>query len=142
MKNSMLYVIAMAVLAVICGARTTSAQSLETLLTIKAPFEFQVGDKLLPAGQYTIKRDRQTPQLLMLQGAEQRTLVVVQTIVRELWQEPARSGLSFKSYGEQHFLAEVRVVGRGVSYALIPSKAERRLARLTEANNSAQSRDQ
>ncbi|MGH9851117.1 MAG: hypothetical protein ACREBD_14860 [Blastocatellia bacterium] len=102
-------------------------------MTIQIPFDFQVGAKLLPAGKYVIKRDPQTPQLLLIQGAEQNTLVTVHTITLDLSQEPARPGLTFRGYGKQRFLAEVKILGRGVSYALLKSKAERRLARLAEA---------
>jgi len=133
MKKQTLYRIALSVLFLFCGKLPASAHSLEHLMTIQVPFDFQVGEKLLPAGKYVIKRDPQTPQLLLIQGAEQNTLAIVQTITLEMSQEPARGSLTFKRYGEQRFLSEVKVSKYGYGYSLIKSKAEQRLAQLAEA---------
>jgi len=133
MKKQTLYRIALSVLFLFCGKLPASAHSLENLMTVQVPFDFQVGEKLLPAGKYVIKRDPQMPQLLMIQSPERKIFAVVYTITLNLPEESARTSLTFKGYGEKRFLSEVKVLGRGVGYALTKSKTERRLARMAEA---------
>lgn len=128
LKKQTLYRIALPVLFLLFGSLSASAQSLENLMTIQVPFDFQVGEKSLPAGKYVIKRDPQMPKLLLIQCPEQNILVAVYTITLDLPKEPARTSLTFKEYGEKHFLTEVKVQGRGVGYALTRSKAEQKLA--------------
>jgi len=133
MKKQTLYRIAVSVLFLFFGRLPASALSPEYLITVQVPFEFQVNGKLLPAGEYVIKRDPQMPQLLLIQCPEQNIWVTVHTIPHSLSGQPARTSLTFKQYGEKRFLSEVKVLGRGDGYALIKSKAERRLARIAEA---------
>ncbi len=133
MKKQTLYRIAVSVLFLLFGSLPASAQSQENVMTFQVPFEFQVNEKLLPAGKYVIKRDPQMPKFLQIQSTEQNILVVVNTIPLTLLKEPARTSLTFKKYGEKHFLSEVKVLGRGDGYALFKSKTERRLAQIAES---------
>ncbi len=133
MKKQTFFRIAMPVLFLFLASFPASAQSLENLMTVQVPFDFQVNEKQLPAGKYVIKRDPQTPQFLQIHCPERNVSVIVYTIPLNLPKEPARTSLTFKEYGEKRFLSEVRVLGRGVGYGLTRSKAEHRLARNTEA---------
>lgn len=132
LKKQTFYRIAVSVLFLFFGSLPAFAQSLENLMTVQVPFDFQVGEKTFPAGKYVIKRDPQTPQLLQIHCPERNIAVIVYTITLNLPKESARTSLTFKEYGEKHFLSEVRVVGRGVGYELTRSKAEHQLARKTE----------
>jgi hypothetical protein len=67
MKKQTLYRIAVSVLFLFFGKLPASAQSNEYLMTIQVPFDFQVNEKLLPAGKYVIKPNPQTPQILLIQ---------------------------------------------------------------------------
>lgn len=136
MKKQTLYHIAVLVLFLCFGRLPASAQSLEYLMTIQVPFEFQVNEQLLPAGKYVIKRDPQTPQLLLIQSTEQNIGVTVHTIPHSLPEYPTRGSLTFQEYDEKHFLSEVKLLGRGDGYALIKSKAERRLAQIAKATTT------
>ena len=134
MKKQSLYRIAVSVLFLSFGRLPASALSLEYLTTVQIPFEFQVNEKLLPAGKYVINRDPQTPNFLLIQCPEQNIWVTVRTIPRSLPEYPAQTSLIFTGYGAKRFLSEVRVLGRGDGYALIKSKAERRLAQSAKAS--------
>jgi hypothetical protein len=103
------------------------------MVRAQVPFDFQVNGQLLPAGDYIIKRDSQEPKRLLILSSEQKLMVIINTIPHSLSKSPARTSLLFRSYGKQHFLAEVRVAGNEYGYALIKSKAERRLAQAAEA---------
>jgi hypothetical protein len=110
-----------------------SAQSTHNLMKVRTSFDFQVGEKQFPAGEYSIKRDLHTPQFLMLESADMKSLMMVQPIVIEQLKEPVRNELIFKEYGAKRFLSEIRIHGRGVKYALHRTKTERSLARRMEA---------
>lgn len=128
MKKQAFYQIAATTLFLFVCSLPVSAQSLENLMTVQIPFEFQVGEKSLPAGKYVIKRDPQLPKFLQLQCPERKISVTVYTIPLNLPKEPARTSLTFMEYGEKHFLSEVKIWGRDVGYALVRSKTEHRLA--------------
>lgn len=129
MKKQTLSGFALTVLFLVFGAGTTPAQSLEKLMTIQVPFDFQVDSKVLPAGEYVIKRDPQMPQHLQIQSPKRKISVIVFTSPLTLTKTMAKPSLAFKEYGEKRFLAEVRDSKYGYGYALIRSKAERELAR-------------
>lgn len=134
MKKTMLYSVAMSMLVLFCCGLPASAQSLERLMTAQIPFDFQVGEKQLPAGEYTIKRDPRMTGLLVLEGQRRQTLVTVYSFPLHQPKESDRLSLIFKEYDGTHFLAEVKIAERGYGYALAKSKTERRLAKRSALN--------
>jgi hypothetical protein len=133
MKKQMLYRIAATLLFLFFGKLAASAAP-EDLVKFEAPFEFQVNEQRMPAGEYIVKRDKQAPQLLLIQSTKRKTGTVVHTMSHLLPKYPARTSLIFTQYNDQHFLSEVRLQGTDYGYALIKSKTERRLARAAKAN--------
>jgi len=130
MNKQTLYRIAVSVLFLFFGSLPASAQSQGYVMTVQVPFDFQVNERLLPAGKYLIKRASQTPNFLLIQCPEQKIWVTVHTILHRLSEYPTRTSLTFKKYDEKHFLSELKVEGRGDGYALFKSKTERRLAQI------------
>lgn len=131
MKKQAFYRHAAAVLLLLCASLAASAH--DFAMRVEIPFAFEAGGKTLTAGKYVINRDPQMPQFLRVQSAEGKGTAVVLTIPRRLSQERDEGSLLFKGYGAKRFLAEIRMPGREEGYALIPSKAERELARTAKA---------
>ncbi|MDX2032166.1 MAG: hypothetical protein SF339_15945 [Blastocatellia bacterium] len=136
MKKLPLCRFALTALFLFLGAASTPAQSLEKLLTIQVPFDFQIGDKALPAGEYVVQRDPQMPQHLQIQCPRRNLSVIVFTFPLTLAKPLTRPSLTFKEYGDKRFLTEVRVAKYGYGYALTKGKAERRLAQAVKAAKS------
>jgi len=132
MKKQTLYHIAVLVLFLFFGSLTASAHP-EFLMTVQVPFDFQVNEKLLPAGKYEIQRDPQNPRILVIQNPEQKIWVTFHTIPHSLSKKPAQTSLLFTEYCAKRFLSEVKVLGREDGFALTKSKAERRLAQIEKA---------
>lgn len=90
------------------------------------PFDFTVGERLLPAGTYMIKP--LAPGLIAVHGWKGKTLVSTMTLVTpadEVSKNPDK--LVFRRYGDQYFLSEIRgSLGEGVG-SIVPSKLERRV---------------
>src|SRR5262245_8101136 len=128
MKKQLLYPVALSVLMIFFGGLSVSAQSLDYLMTIDVPFDFQVSGKVLPAGKYEVRRDPRVPQILVLESNRKKVWEVIHTSPRNLPGDKNLTSLVFKNYGGTHFLSEVRVPMRGEGYAITMSKAERKLA--------------
>ncbi|HEY0375699.1 MAG TPA: hypothetical protein VGC87_01940 [Pyrinomonadaceae bacterium] len=91
-------------------------------------FDFKVGDKVLPAGEYTVRR--MSANTLLIQSADGRERLVAQT-----WNKIEGSGkatrvkLVFHQYGDQLFLSQVWMNRGGDGRELAPSATEREAAR-------------
>lgn len=132
MKKQTLYCIAVSVLFLFFGRLTASALSIEHLVTVQVPFEFQVNEKMLPAGKYLIKRDQQNPQILVIECPEQNIWVTIHILQHRLSEQHAQTSLIFNEYEGKHFLSEVKILERGDRFTLIKSKTERRLAQVAK----------
>jgi hypothetical protein len=136
MKKRMLYHIAVTVLFLVAGSLSASAQSQESRMTIRVPFDFQVGKTLLPAGNYVVKRDTQTPSLVRIQSLDRKVSVVFNTLPHSVMPQQNLASLVFKEYDQKHFLSDVRFSGYGSGYSLTESKAERQLAKAVKARKT------
>jgi hypothetical protein len=94
-------------------AVTAKAQSVNGV-SIRAtiPFEFSVGDKLLPAGEYRIQQVNPSSDLAMLQIAnahgDARVLVRVRLMGAP---NSRRTALVFNRYGSSYFLSTMAIEG-------------------------------
>ena len=100
---------------IICGVFAINGQaqtSVSPTMRAYVPFTFTVGDKSLPAGDYTVKilnptSDRKTLQIRSENG---RVSAMVQTF--GVNSAPARdTKLVFRRYGEQYFFAQAQMAG-------------------------------
>ena len=90
------------------------------------PFDFTIGERLLPAGTYVIKP--LTPSVIAVRGWKGNTLFGAMTLVTptsEVRKNPYQ--LVFHKYGDQYFLSEIRG-GLGETVGTIgTSKLEQRI---------------
>jgi hypothetical protein len=136
MKRQLIGRVAMPLLLLAFSVLPAFAQSADNLLTVQVPFAFYAGETLFPAGEYVFKRLTQTPNVLVLErpgDSGEMVSVVVLTHAVELVEDPVRSGLIFRDYGEKRFLAEVKASGRGSRYLLSRSKTEVNVAQTAAA---------
>jgi hypothetical protein len=95
--------------------------------TATIPFNFYVGGKALTAGQYNVGRITQTSaEGLVLRETDGRAGVFVVTSGIQSEDVQQQSKLIFRRYGNQYFLSEVWISGRG-SGRLLPSSRKERL---------------
>jgi hypothetical protein len=96
-------------------------------MTVTIPFEFAAGDKVLPAGEYTVqvKPERGT---VVLVGPGQKPLMLL-TISKESRSAPRRGKLVFQRYGASIFLSEVWSQDNDTGQTLAASAVEKELAR-------------
>jgi hypothetical protein len=96
-------------------------------MTVTVVFEFAAGDKLLPAGEYTVRLNSERGTVV-LRGEGQKPLMLL-TARKESRSAPQRGKLVFQRYGTSFFLNEVWGQDNSVGQTLAPSAREKEMAR-------------
>ena len=121
----LLLIVAVAFVTAVASANAQSSRH----DVAKIPFEFVVGDKTLPAGEYEVTGITSSGEVLRIRSKEQNQSVLrmTQTITHG---SPADKGkLVFRRYADQYFLAEVWSGGDTSGRQLMKSKQERAIER-------------
>jgi hypothetical protein len=119
MKN--LTAIALFVAAGIATAGSALAQDHKVTATV--PFNFTVSGRTLPAGNYTIGNDGNSPRIIRIYDREKALGVMAVTVP-----DTSTSGdnkLVFHRYGNQYFLSEIRTANESMTCHLTTSKQEK-----------------
>jgi hypothetical protein len=99
------------------------AQTLDARASI--PFEFRVGEKLMPAGEYLIHH---AAGVLTLQGsAGSHTAAVAITYATDKQSE--KPLVQFNRYGDDYFLGMISIPGSVSARAVLKTPREKELAR-------------
>lgn len=108
MRNSNLKIVGMLVLLTLVTAWPSLAQSVTTLAKAEIPFDFVVGQKTLPAGEYAIGPGNNTNKdILWIKKADSRATANVVTFGQNIKRQQAGPYLVFNRYGDQYFLSQV-----------------------------------
>jgi len=103
------------------------AQSSMTLVG-KIPFEFRVGNSVLPAGDYQVI-PTSAPRTLLIRCQDTNAAVIALPNTAESLRAPKDSKLVFNRYGDTYFLSQVWHGGINRGYQLPKSKTEREMAK-------------
>ncbi len=128
MKNVRYLVIA--VLILMAAAVPSFAQVSSTKVSV--PFEFQVGNSILPAGDYSLTQF--AGQGLVIENANGKGAAVAITDATGGNGEARQPHLTFHRYGEKYFLAEAWLRYSNAGRVLHASPAEVEIARITPSN--------
>jgi hypothetical protein len=124
MKKQFLILIAIAAFTTVL---TTNAfgQAGKTA-TANVSFDFQIGDRLYPAGQYRIESmNRQSDNILRIRnlGDANKNQIVVATLANAGKRQTPR--LVFQKYGENYFLSNIFLDTEQWGYSIRPSRRQR-----------------
>ena len=125
--------IALLAIANFAMAGTSFAQS--NGVRANVPFDFTVGNKLLPAGTYTIKE--QSDHLIVIQNHD-KPIAMLSLVNGDSNRSPNGGKLKFHRYGSQYFLSEILCDQASMNLQVPTSKTEKRTA-LQEAKLRARS---
>jgi hypothetical protein len=94
------------------------------------PFDFTVGDKLLPAGSYEITKN--SASVIEVRNRDKQVAIFAPTAYTT---EQSRNGskLVFDKYGDRYFLSEILCAPSAINVSLPTSKAEKQ-ARMQRAS--------
>ena len=97
-------------------------------IIVNVPFEFTVGNKVMPAGVWTAQHALPNDQvLLILRNVNGKTAVTSCSLPGESKIAPAKSSLTFHKYGDSYFLVAINVEGNRTNYKIPESKGEAEL---------------
>lgn len=99
------------------------------LVKAQVPFEFIVGEKQLPAGQYDVRPSSDEGSALIIQNAATQDARIRLTNSIQTNSGNERARLVFHRYDNTYFLAEVWRGGMSTGRRLLPSKREQAMKR-------------
>ena len=102
----------------------THAQSI--MLKADIPFDFVVGEKRLPSGQYHVKS--LNPVLTQIESKDARSTAIVLTTGMQAAKISDTGKLIFNRYGDQYFLSKIWVPSSDTGRQLPKSRFEREVA--------------
>jgi len=121
MKRAMLV---LALMLVSTGAAL--AQLASSRITAQVPFGFVVGDKAVPAGEWTVSSGPMSGGLL-IQNRD-ASIGLLSLPQKDESKKPAGScALVFHRYNNRYFLSGIKIEGSTITYRLPESKAEAEL---------------
>lgn len=127
----------LAVMAMFTGVGSTQAQSLADTIKANIPFDFTVGDRQLPAGQYSIDRAQTNVWDLVLAISNSDGRVNAMTTPVQSFEPQSATKLVFHRYGDQYFLYQIWPAGSLTGRAIPKSHREREVARKSNGLASA-----
>jgi hypothetical protein len=127
MKNPIALTLASLLLGVLPLGALAQAQSAERIIKANIPFEFSVGERVFPAGSYSLIST--APVFLDLRDANGRIVVRVLTNSVETRQVPASPVLEFYNEGGRHSLAQVWQENQSIGQELPQSKSWAKIAK-------------
>ena len=115
--------IALLAIANFAMAGTSFAQS--TGVRANVPFDFTVGNKLFPAGTYTIKE--QSDHVIIITNYN-KPIAALSLVNGDSNRSPNGGKLEFHRYGSQYFLSEILCEQANMNLQVPTSKTEQRTA--------------
>ena len=126
MKKQAYTMIAMIVLIGSLAMSAKAQTNGRMALIANIPFQFSIGNKSLPAGEYTLQSisDDSSYVVLRIQSRDGKTSAMLLTSTVK-GKAPARSRLVFHRYGNQYFFTQAWVDGDSTGLEAQKSRAER-----------------
>jgi hypothetical protein len=121
MKSLVLRILTSLLLGVLILGPMAQAQRIENIIKVNIPFDFGVGDRVFPAGNYSVVST--APALLDLRNEAGHILIRVLTNSVEATQTPASPTLQFNSEGGRYALAQVWQENNSIGQQLQPPKS-------------------
>jgi len=113
-------------LLMVLGAVSANAHS-PIAFTANIPFDFFIGDKAMPAGDYIIETGGLINQVMLLRSVQDKTGVFLQTHSTETRGKGHANELVFKRYNTQYFLSSIWTAANLIGQVLSVSRHEREL---------------
>ena len=129
MKKQAFGTLTMLTLLLAVSTISVSAQS-ERSKTTNIPFDFIVGGKTLPAGDYTVEPNRRdSDQVWLVQSRDGHANVLFATLPVRASETQEKTRLVFHKYGDQYFLSQIWTAGGNSGRELHMVRLERELSK-------------
>jgi hypothetical protein len=130
MKRQKVTIMIAALVVAIASVTTVRAQSAGSV-SVTIPFEFSVGTRTLPAGDYNVRRTLQGGSVVMRIQDNNNSVRAFLPNARPVGglDIQAESKLVFSRYGNQYCLSQIWIAGRSTGAELNKTNRERSLQR-------------
>jgi len=118
-----MFALALTTLPLLAAAQLTSNER----FTAKVPFEFVLGNKVVPAGDWTVQSANMSSSVLQIRNTEAGLNMFAMPSAAASKKVSKDYTLVFHKYGNNYFLAEVTIAGMRNGYRLRETKAEAEL---------------
>jgi hypothetical protein len=118
-----MFALALTMLPLLAAAQLTSNER----ITAKVPFEFVLGSKVVPAGDWTVQSANMNSSILQIRNTDAGVSMFTMPSAATSKKISRDYTLVFHKYGNNYFLAEVTITGRREGYRLPVTKAEAEL---------------
>ena len=105
------------------SAQLTSSQH----LAANVPFQFRVGNTLIPAGKCVVQRAGLNPWTLVILNSSAGASLFSNSSINHVKQASQNNAMVFHKYGERYFLAGIKLEGSNTVYQLPEGHAEAEL---------------
>ena len=105
--NRATMLVLLATLALATAAVSANAQAPANKVVANVPFEFSVGYKAMPAGEYSVQSIVSAGNGLLIQSTDGRISALRLSDATDRIKDKSQPRLVFHRYGERYFLAEV-----------------------------------
>lgn len=133
-KRALLMAVVMA-LTIVASTRVASAQE---LMVVNIPFDFAVGTKTLPAGDYSVKDSPMLHTLLLIDREDPAESAFLPTQAVDAHEIQSESKLVFNRYGNRYFLSQVWSAGKSRGQQLSRSDREKEMAQVARVETQGQ----
>ena len=131
-----IFIAAVGVVVTLTAGFPAAVQAQTSGLHVNIPFEFHVGEQLLPPGSYMVMV-RSGSALTISDGKGVSAVRLTNAVSRPESKRGAESILVFTVYGSSYFLNEVRWAGYKDAKSLLKSKTEIEVAKLDSLTTKA-----
>ena len=129
MKKQALRTFTILSIVLVLTAITVSAQSERSKVT-NIPFNFIVGQKILPAGEYTIEPNRKDSEnVWLVQSRDGHITALFTTMSVRASETQEKTKFVFHKYGDRYFLSQIWRAGDNGGRELRMSRPERELTK-------------
>jgi hypothetical protein len=112
----------------------SGAQAQETRVKAHIPFDFVVGNQVLPAGEYMVASEGSTNRAIVIRSNDRKTAILSTTYSCSSSKPSDTSKLVFHRLAGRYFLSQVWAQGNTWGQQLQQSKAEIEMAKNTKAS--------
>lgn len=122
--------VAAIVVSGLVGSASAQANTLAT--KIKVDFDFNVGNRQLPAGEYRIKflNNETSQKLLIISSTDGKTNAIIGGLTSPNTAKTEPGAVTFTQYGDRYFISRVNIGDPASTQEVIKSRAERDAARI------------
>ncbi len=117
--------VTLGLLGLMVGAATAADAS--SSLKAKVPFDFKIGNNVLPAGEYYVAKDGRTG-VLSVRSLETDAVVIFLADRVHSNETTEQARLVFNTYGDHYYLREVWMAGMSSGSSISKGKAQREMA--------------